>query len=69
MNCLLAYLASLLTFFLTCLLPYLSTLLRTGSFCFQAGGHKRKQNPAVVFLCVYFCVIVYIFAYACLLLL
>jgi len=49
MNCLLAYLASLLTFFLTCLLTYLSTLLRTGSFCFQAGGHKRKQNPAVVF--------------------
>jgi len=50
-NRLLADLTSLLTsFFLYLyLFPYLSTVLRIGPFCFQAGGHKMRQNPALVF--------------------
>jgi len=52
-NHLLAYLTSLLTFFLTNLLPYLFTSLRMGPFRFCAGYHKRRLNLAVVF-CVRF---------------
>ena len=61
-NCLFAYLASLITFFLLIyflihLLPYLSVPSRIGLFYFQARGHRRRPNLVLVFWVIMCCCI------------
>jgi len=43
--------------------PYLFTSLRTGLFCYQALGHKRQPNLALVFGVFILCYS--IFCYRC----
>jgi len=50
-NMLLAYLSSLLTFFVAYSLFYISTPLRIGPVRFQAVCLKMRLNLALVFLC------------------
>ena len=51
--------------YINCLL----SSLRIGLFYFQAGGHKRRPNLALVFFVCFVCVIVYFVTNPCLLLL
>jgi len=69
-NCLFAYLASLITFFLLIyflihLLPYLSVPSRIGLFYFQARGHRRRPNLVLVFWVYYVLLYIWLWIHMC----